>query len=232
MQAARRTGKRGGPRKKNRKTTPCKDKKTLCKEIEDRACRTALSSDETGRRCCPDTPVPIASRQNEPGAAQETRREQMDRRTFLAGTAAALATPVATPALAQDYPARPVTLVNPFPPGGAVDVVGRPFAAALEPLLKQPVVVETKSGAAGAVGAQFAASCQAGRLHAARAPAVDFGLRRGGQAVRPHAEVHPRRLHPDRAADRRPDGARRQRSGAVQDAEGIRRRRQAESRTS
>src|ERR1044072_6009357 len=84
----------------------------------------------------------------------------MDRRTFLAGTAAALATPAATPALAQDYPARPVTLVNPFPPGGAGDVVGRPFAAALERLLKQPVVVETKSGAAGAVGAQFAASAK------------------------------------------------------------------------
>ena len=70
--------------------------------------------------------------------------------------------------------------------------------------------------------------CQAGRLHAARAPAVDLGLRRGGQAVRPHAEIHPRRLHSDRAADRRPDGARGQRPGAVQDAEGIRRRRQAE----
>src|SRR3954466_9677823 len=81
----------------------------------------------------------------------------MDRRSFLAGTAA---TALATPSFAQDYPSRPVTLVNPFPPGGAVDVVGRPFAAALEPLLKQPVVVETKSGAAGAVGAQFAASAR------------------------------------------------------------------------
>ncbi len=83
----------------------------------------------------------------------------MDRRSFLGAAAAALATPV-TSAHAQDYPARPVTLVNPFPPGGAVDVVGRPFAAALEPLLKQPVVVETKAGAAGAVGAQFAANAR------------------------------------------------------------------------
>ena len=81
----------------------------------------------------------------------------MDRRTFL-GSAAAAA--LAGPAFAQDYPTRPVTIVNPFPPGGAVDVVGRPFAAVLEPLLKQPVVVETKAGAAGAVGAQYTASAK------------------------------------------------------------------------
>jgi tripartite-type tricarboxylate transporter receptor subunit TctC len=80
----------------------------------------------------------------------------MDRRSFLGAAAAALA----TPAFAQDYPSRPITIVNPFPPGGAVDVVGRPFAAALEPLIKQPVVVETKSGAAGAVGAQYAANAR------------------------------------------------------------------------
>src|SRR2546421_5682608 len=83
----------------------------------------------------------------------------MDRRAFL-GSAAAAA--LVTPSFAQDYPSRAVTIVNPFPPGGAVDVVGRPFAAALEPLLKQPVVVETKSGAAGAVGAQFAPSAKPG----------------------------------------------------------------------
>jgi tripartite-type tricarboxylate transporter receptor subunit TctC len=77
------------------------------------------------------------------------------------GSAAAAASAVAAPGVAQEaYPTRPVTIINPFPPGGAVDVVGRPFAAALEPLLKQPVVIETKAGAAGAVGAQFAANAK------------------------------------------------------------------------
>ena len=81
----------------------------------------------------------------------------MDRRSFLAGVGRRRPR---HPSFAQDYPSRPVIVVNPFPPGGAVDVVGRPFAAALEPLLKQPVVIETKAGAAGAVGAQFAANAK------------------------------------------------------------------------
>jgi tripartite-type tricarboxylate transporter receptor subunit TctC len=81
----------------------------------------------------------------------------MDRRIFLAGTAAST---LVTPSFAQDYPARPVTFINPFPPGGAADVVARPLAAVLEPMIKQPVVIETKAGAAGAVGAQFAANAK------------------------------------------------------------------------
>jgi tripartite-type tricarboxylate transporter receptor subunit TctC len=82
----------------------------------------------------------------------------MDRRSFVVGAAAALA---ARPGWAQDaYPARAITIVNPFPPGGASDVVTRPFAAVLEPIIKHPVVIETKAGAAGAVGAQVAASAK------------------------------------------------------------------------
>src|SRR5919106_547722 len=85
----------------------------------------------------------------------------MDRRNFVAGTAAAAAALALKPAFAQEaYPSRPVTLVNPFPPGGAVDVVARPFAAIMEPLLKQPLVIETKAGAAGQVGGQFAANAK------------------------------------------------------------------------
>lgn len=85
----------------------------------------------------------------------------MDRRSFVVGSAATAAALGTLPAAAQEvYPSRPVTLVNPFPPGGAADVVGRPFAAVLEPLLKQPVVIETKAGAAGQVGGQFVAAAK------------------------------------------------------------------------
>ena len=67
---------------------------------------------------------------------------------------------------------------------------------------------------------------QARRLHAAGAHRIDLGLRRGRQAVRPPGQVHARRFHPDRAADRRPDGAAGQRPAALQDAHRPRRRRQ------
>jgi tripartite-type tricarboxylate transporter receptor subunit TctC len=85
----------------------------------------------------------------------------MDRRSFVAGTAASAAALATGPAFAQDaYPSHAITFVNPFPPGGVADTIGRPLAAALEPVIKQPVVIETKAGAAGAVGAQFAASAK------------------------------------------------------------------------
>jgi tripartite-type tricarboxylate transporter receptor subunit TctC len=83
----------------------------------------------------------------------------MDRRQFVVGTAAAAL--ASSSAHAQDaYPSRPITLINPFPPGGAADVVGRPFAAVLEPIIKQPVVIDTKAGAAGQDGAQFGAAAK------------------------------------------------------------------------
>ncbi|MGE0563076.1 MAG: Bug family tripartite tricarboxylate transporter substrate binding protein [Pseudolabrys sp.] len=85
----------------------------------------------------------------------------MDRRRFVAGTAATAAALTVRPSFAQGtYPSHAVTLINPFPPGGAADKVGRPLAAVLEPVLKQPVVIENKTGAAGAVGAQFAANAK------------------------------------------------------------------------
>ena len=66
-------------------------------------------------------------------------------------------TALVTGASAQEpYPSRPISIVNPFPPGGIADLTARPLAASFERLLKQPVVVVNKAGAAGAVGTQFA----------------------------------------------------------------------------
>jgi tripartite-type tricarboxylate transporter receptor subunit TctC len=52
----------------------------------------------------------------------------------------------------ESYPSKPITMVNPFPPGGVADVVGRPLAALMEKSLRQPVVMINKPGAGGAVG--------------------------------------------------------------------------------
>ncbi|HEV8616080.1 MAG TPA: tripartite tricarboxylate transporter substrate binding protein [Methylomirabilota bacterium] len=71
---------------------------------------------------------------------------------------AALPWLVAGPVAAQEqFPNRPLTIVNPFPPGGQADLTGRPLAAALERVLKQPVLLTNKPGAAGAVGMQSVA---------------------------------------------------------------------------
>jgi tripartite-type tricarboxylate transporter receptor subunit TctC len=94
-------------------------------------------------------------------AKQRFWGDSMDRRHFVAGSAAAAAALGLRPAFGEDaYPTHAITFVNPFPPGGAADVVGRPLAAMLEPIIKQPCVIETKAGAAGALGAQFAATAK------------------------------------------------------------------------
>jgi len=57
------------------------------------------------------------------------------------------------------YPDHPVTMVVPFPPGGVADTVARPVAEAMSAALKQPVIIENKGGAGGAIGmAQVARS--------------------------------------------------------------------------
>jgi len=65
----------------------------------------------------------------------------------------------ASPACAQEpYPTRPISIVVAFPPGGVADNTARPVAAALERILKQPVPIINKAGAAGAVGNQIVAT--------------------------------------------------------------------------
>src|SRR5437899_9444330 len=61
-----------------------------------------------------------------------------------------------TLALAQ-YPARPIHLIVPFPPGGGNDTVARAIAQEISPELGQPVVIDNRPGAGGSVGAELAA---------------------------------------------------------------------------
>lgn len=77
-------------------------------------------------------------------------------RRALLGAAALL--PLATPALA--FPDQPIRIVVPWNAGGATDVVTRALATAMAPVVGQPVVVDNRPGANGAVGAQFVAQAR------------------------------------------------------------------------
>lgn len=61
------------------------------------------------------------------------------------------------PAIAQTYPAKPVRLIVTYPPGGSSDLMARVFGAKLGELWGQQVIVESKPGAAGSIGMEFAA---------------------------------------------------------------------------
>jgi len=73
----------------------------------------------------------------------------------LAWLAAALF--AALPALAQEYPARPIRIIHGFTPGGPVDIIARLMAAQLGERFGQQAIVEGKPGAGGTVGANFVA---------------------------------------------------------------------------
>ena len=76
------------------------------------------------------------------------------RRLFGAALLALLALP---PALASDYPDRPLRLIVPFPPGGGADILARTVMPRVAQALGKPIVIENKPGAGGNVGAELVA---------------------------------------------------------------------------
>jgi tripartite-type tricarboxylate transporter receptor subunit TctC len=74
------------------------------------------------------------------------------------GLLAGMATVLALPVAAQDYPTKPIRIVVPFGPGTATDIVARTVGAQLSSRTGQPVVIEDKPGAEGQIGAQAAAT--------------------------------------------------------------------------
>ncbi len=80
---------------------------------------------------------------------------------LLSSTLAGLAQP------ADDYPNKPIKLILPAAAGGPTDVPARIASQILQPKLGQPVVIENRPGAGGALGARVGRDRRAGRLHAA-----------------------------------------------------------------
>jgi tripartite-type tricarboxylate transporter receptor subunit TctC len=75
--------------------------------------------------------------------------------------AIALLALAAASAQAQPFPSRPVTIVVPFPPGGGTDALARIMQPSLGRMWGQPVIVENKAGAAGAIGGDFVGKSKA-----------------------------------------------------------------------
>lgn len=78
-------------------------------------------------------------------------------RRFVSGLLLSIAGLWAGPALAQDWPAKPVRLISPYPPGGGTDLVSRILQPKLIETLGQQFIVENKTGAGGVVGIDYVA---------------------------------------------------------------------------
>lgn len=79
------------------------------------------------------------------------------RRTFLRFTGTAAASLFAAVATAQIWPARPITMIVPYPPGGPTDVLARVLAEQMRSALGQPIIIENIGGAEGSIGVTRAA---------------------------------------------------------------------------
>ncbi len=63
----------------------------------------------------------------------------------------------AWPVFAQSYPAKPVRMVIPYPPGGGTDIIARPLAQLMSATMGQPIIIENRGGAGGNIGMESVA---------------------------------------------------------------------------
>ena len=99
------------------------------------------------------------------------------RRTFAVALIAAALTALNGVAVAQEYPAKPVTLVVPWPAGGSTDIVMRAIADVASKSLGQPIVVDNKAGGSGTVGpATMAATAKPDGYTISQVPTTIFRM--------------------------------------------------------
>jgi len=82
---------------------------------------------------------------------------QIRSKTFLVAAALSLAALAGTPARAQDYPSKPITIVVPFAPGSGTDQMARMMGQIITSEYKIPVLVDDRAGASGFIAAQYVA---------------------------------------------------------------------------
>ncbi len=104
-----------------------------------------------------------------------------------------LPTLLVPPAIAQDYPARAVKIVVPFPAGGTADVMPRIFADWLSRKWGQPVVVEDRAGAGGNIGAEVVAKSEPDGYTLLASPPPPLVI---NQNLYPHLAFDPTRFVP------------------------------------
>jgi tripartite-type tricarboxylate transporter receptor subunit TctC len=108
------------------------------------------------------------------------------RRTLAASVAAALVIRPVRAQPADSWPTRPIRLIVPWPPGGPVDTAARPVATRLSEALGQPVVVESRAGANGTIGAGVVAAAPPDGytlLVASPGPVLINPIARGGRGA-------------------------------------------------
>jgi tripartite-type tricarboxylate transporter receptor subunit TctC len=108
-----------------------------------------------------------------------------------AGTLLTVAALVAAagPAAAASWPERPITFVAPFSPGGGIDLAARLIAKSVSDQLHQPVIVENRPGAGGAIGA----------AHVAHSAPDGYTFLVGGNSVITNSLIHPSQPYKDEA---------------------------------